>query len=171
MPEEIKQNYSHELVTGVSFGITSGVITSLGMIVGLYSATYSRLAVIAGTITMAIADGLADGAGQHMSEEAEVENGKPKHSNKEVWLTTLFTFLAVCGSIMSFIPFFLIFSMETAIYWGIGWGVLLLIIFNILLAKNKKENPLALVTQHIALAAFVIVVSYLVGKLIGGSIE
>jgi len=109
MAENLKDEQNHQLVSGLSFGITSGVITTLGMIVGMYSATYSKLAVVASIITMAIADGLADGAGQHMSEEAEIEDGKPVHTRKEIWQSTLFTFLSVCGSILSFVPFFLIF--------------------------------------------------------------
>jgi vacuolar iron transporter family protein len=167
MAKKKEHKYSHQLVTGLSFGITSGVITALGMIVGLYSATYSKLAVVAGTITMAIADGLADGAGQHMSEESEIEDGKSKHTEKEVWLTTLFTFLSVCGSILSFIPFFLIFPLKTAIFVGIGWGMILLVIFNYILARNKNENAFIVIGEHLALAVFVIVVSYYVGILIG----
>lgn len=171
MAEKIRQRGSHQLVTGISFGLTSGVITALGMIVGLYFATYSKLAVVAGTITMAIADGLADGAGQHMSEEAEIEGGKAKHTQREVWLTTLFTFLSVCGSILSFIPFFLIFPLKTAIFVGIGWGMLLLVVFNYMMAKAKKENALVVIAEHVALAVFVIVVSYFVGILIGKLFE
>jgi len=48
--EEMNNNYPNQLVTGVSFGITSGVITALGMIVGLHQATSSRLAVFAGIV-------------------------------------------------------------------------------------------------------------------------
>jgi len=66
------------------------VITSLGMIVGLYSATSSKLVVVSGIIIMAIADGLFDAVGLHMVEEAEIENGRAKHTPKEVWLTTIF---------------------------------------------------------------------------------
>ncbi len=167
MAEEIKHTQSHQLVIGVSFGLTSGVITALGMIAGMYSATYSKLAVVASIITMAIADGLADGAGQHMSEEAEIEQGTAKHSQREIWLTTLFTFVSVCGTILSFVPFFLIFPLKTAIFVGVGWGMLLLVAFNYMLARTKKENALVVITEHVALAVFVIVVSYFVGDLIG----
>ena len=41
---------------GVGFGLTSGVITTLGLMVGLYSGTASRIAVIGGIITIAVAD-------------------------------------------------------------------------------------------------------------------
>ena len=36
--------------TGVSFGLTSGVITTLGLMVGLYSGTHSRTVVIGGIL-------------------------------------------------------------------------------------------------------------------------
>ena len=167
MSKKTKNEQNHQLVSGLSFGITSGVITTLGMMVGMYSATYSKLAVVASIITMAIADGLADGVGQHMSEEAEMEGGKPVHTQREVWLSTVYTFLSVCGSILSFTPFFLIFSLQTAIYVGIGWGLILLVVFNTVLAKSKRENALTLIAEHVALAAGVIVLSYFVGVLIG----
>ena len=169
MKKENKQN--HQLVSGFSFGITSGVITSLGMIVGMSSATNSKLAVIASIITMAIADGLADAAGLHMSEEAELEGGNSVHTQREVWLSTLYTFLSVCGSILSFVPFFLFYPLNTAIFWGIGWGLLLLVIFNIILAKSLKENPIKVIAEHLAVAIFVIVVSYFLGGLIGKLIK
>ena len=45
---------------GVSFGLTSGTITTLGLMVGLYSGTQSRLVVLGGIVTIAIADALSD---------------------------------------------------------------------------------------------------------------
>jgi len=171
MTDKTRNEQNHQLVSGLSFGITSGVITSLGMIVGMFSATNSKLAVVASIITMAIADGLADGAGQHMSEEAEMEKGMAVHSQKEVWLSTLYTFLSVCGSILSFVPFFLLFPLTTAIFWAIGWGIILLLVFNFMLARTLQENPLKVILEHLTLAAFVIVVSYFLGNLIGSLIK
>ncbi len=43
---------------GFGFGLTSGIITTLGLIVGLHSSTHSKLAVIGGVIIIAIADAL-----------------------------------------------------------------------------------------------------------------
>jgi len=160
------QKYSHQLITGISFGLTSAVITSLGMIVGLYSATSSKLAVVAGIIIMAIADGLSDAVGLHMAEEAEVEKGKTKHTPKEIWLTTLFTFLSVCGFSLTFAVPILIFPLKIAVFLAIGWGILLLILLNFYTAKIKKESPIKLISEHILLALFVIIISYLIGNLI-----
>ena len=55
---------------GFSFGLTSGITTTLGLAVGLQSGTESRLAVIGGVMTIAIADAMSDAFGVHISEEA-----------------------------------------------------------------------------------------------------
>ncbi len=58
-------------IKGISFGLTSGIITTLGMIVGLHAGTHSRLAVIGGVLTIAIADAFSDALGIHISEESQ----------------------------------------------------------------------------------------------------
>jgi VIT1/CCC1 family predicted Fe2+/Mn2+ transporter len=160
------QRYFHQLVTGVSFGLTSGVITALGMIVGLHSATSSKLAVVAGVVVMAIADGLADAVGIHIAEETEVEKGIVKHTQKEIWLSTLFAFLSVSGFILTFAIPILIFPPTSAILIAVCWGILLLVLLNFFIAKIKQENSTKLILEHVLLALFVIVISYGVGNLI-----
>jgi VIT1/CCC1 family predicted Fe2+/Mn2+ transporter len=158
--------YSHQLITGASFGLTTAVITSLGMIVGLYSATSSRLAIVAGIVIMAIADGLSDAVSLHTVEEAEIEKGKAKHTQKEIWLTTLFTFLAVAGFTLTFVIPILLFKLKTAIFVAIIWGILLLILLNFYIAKIREDNPLKLICEHILLAIFVVIISHYIGNLI-----
>lgn len=160
------QKYSHQLITGISFGLTTAVITSLGMIVGMHSATSSKLAVVAGIVVMAIADGLSDAVGLHTAEEAEVENGRRKHTSKEIWLTTLFAFISVSGFTLTFAIPILLFSLETAVFLAIAWGILLLILLNFYIAKIRKENPTKLISEHILLAIFVVIVSHVVGSLV-----
>ena len=160
------QKYSHQLITGVSFGLTSAVITSLGMIVGLHSATSSKLAVVAGIVIMAIADGLSDAVGLHLVEESETEKGRAKHTKREIWLTTIFTFLSVCGFSLTFAVPILLFRLKTAIFIAISWGIVLLILLNFRIAKIRKENPIRLISEHLLLALLVIIISYWVGNLI-----
>ncbi len=158
--------YSHQFITGISFGLTSGVITALGMIVGLHAATSSKLAVVAGIIIMAIADGLADAAGIHVAEETEIEKGEIKHSHKEVWLSTIFTFLFVTVFILTFVIPILIFTLRTAVFVAVGWGIFLIISLNYYIARIKKENAVKLIIGHLLLALFVVIISYWVGSLI-----
>ncbi len=164
--DKMARRYSHQLTTAISFGLTSGVITALGMIVGLNSATSSKLAVVAGIIVMAIADGLADAAGLHVAEETEVGKGGVKHTPKEVWLTTLFTFLSVSGFILTFAVPVLIFPLKTAVALAIAWGFLLLILLNFYTAKIKKESPIRVISEHILVALFVIIACHWVGHLV-----
>ncbi|MGR3219327.1 MAG: hypothetical protein ACUZ8H_05855 [Candidatus Anammoxibacter sp.] len=62
--------------TGINFGLTSGVITTLGLMVGLHSGTKSTIAIIGGIITIAIADSLSDALGIHIAKETEGETTK-----------------------------------------------------------------------------------------------
>lgn len=61
----------HSLKVGFSFGITSGILTTLGLMVGLSSGTNLKLAVVGGILTIAIADSFSDTMGIHISEESE----------------------------------------------------------------------------------------------------
>lgn len=74
---------------GVSFGLTSGAITTMGLMVGLYSGTQSLKAVVGGVLTIAIADAFSDALGIHIHEESENE-----HTPKEIWQSTIATFVS-----------------------------------------------------------------------------
>ena len=161
------RKYSHQLATGISFGLTSAVITSLGMIVGLYSATSSKLVVVTGVIIMAIADGLSDAVGLHLAEESETEKGSARHNQKEIWLTTIFTFLSVCGFSLTFVVPLLLFRLKTGIFISIIWGILLLTLLNFRIAQIRDENPIKLIAEHVTLALIVVIISAVVGNLIG----
>jgi len=68
---------------GLSFGLTSGVITTLGMMVGLNASTGSRIAIIGGIMAIAVADAFSDAVGIHIAEESE-----NRHSEREIWEST-----------------------------------------------------------------------------------
>ena len=79
---------NHSLKVGFSFGLTSGIITTVGLMVGLHSGTHSKLVILGGILTIAVADSMSDALGIHISEESE-----NKHTQKEIWMATLSTFL------------------------------------------------------------------------------
>ena len=92
--------------TGFSFGLTSGVITPLGLMVGLNAGTHSRLAVIGGIVTIAVADALSDALGIHVAEESK-NNG----SVSEVWESTIAALLAKFLTALTFVvPVFIPFT-------------------------------------------------------------
>jgi VIT1/CCC1 family predicted Fe2+/Mn2+ transporter len=107
--------------TGFSFGLTSGVITTLGLMVGLHSGTHSKIAVIGGILTIAIADAASDALGIHVSEEA-----KNTKSHKQVWEATIATFFSKLLFALTFVLPVLLFPLSTALIISIAWGFLLL---------------------------------------------
>ena len=87
-------------------------------------------------------------------------------ARKGNWLTTFFTFLSASGFTLTFAIPILLFPFETALFLAIAWGMLLLVLLNFYIAKIRKENSIKLISEHILLAIFVIIVSHLVGNLI-----
>ncbi|MFH1210232.1 MAG: VIT1/CCC1 transporter family protein [archaeon] len=147
---------------GFGFGLTSGVITTLGLIVGLHSSTHLKSVVIGGVLIIAIADALSDALGIHVSEESE-----NKHTEKEIWESTIYTFLAKFVFALTFLVPILLFELNTAIIISIIWGLLLIGIFSFYMAKNQKIKPFRVVLEHLIITIIVIIVTHYVGDLVG----
>jgi VIT1/CCC1 family predicted Fe2+/Mn2+ transporter len=145
-------------MTGISFGTTSGIITTLGLMVGLYSGTHSRLAVIGGILTIAIADSFSDALGIHVSEESE-----NKHTTKEIWMATLCTFLSKFLIALTFAIPVLLLNLTTAIIVSVFWGLFLLGIFSFYIARNQTSPAWKAIVEHEIIAIAVIAVTHFIG--------
>lgn len=144
--------------TGLSFGLTSGIITTLGLIVGLHSGTHSKAVVIGGILTIAIADAFSDALGIHVAQESE-----NRHSTRAIWESTLATFLAKFVFALTFVMPILWFPLTSAIVVSIGWGLLLLGAFSFYMAKEQHAPPWTVVTEHVVIALVVITITHFVG--------
>lgn len=144
---------------GFSFGLTSGIITTLGLIVGLHSSTNSPTIIIGGILIIAIADALSDALGIHISEEFE-----NKHSTKEIWESTVATFLSKFIFALTFIVPFLLFPLSLSIIVSVVWGLSLIMAFSLYMAKQQNIKPFKVVLEHLVIAIFVIVVTHYVGE-------
>ena len=150
------------LRTGISFGLTSGVITTLGLMVGLHSGTHSKIVVLGGIITIAIADAFSDALGIHISEEAE-----NIHTTKQIWCATITTFLTKFLCAMTFAVPVLLLSLSTAIVVGLIWGLSILTILSYIIARTQEEPPWKVVGEHLLIAILVITITHWVGDWIG----
>ncbi|MCF7910573.1 hypothetical protein K9L16_02790 [Candidatus Pacearchaeota archaeon] len=145
---------------GFGFGITSGIITTLGLMIGLYSGTYSKIVVLGGIVSIAIADALSDALGIHISEEA----GNKKAKFREIWECTISTFAFKFIFASLFVIPILLFELQKAIYISVALGFLLLGFFSYYIAVKRKTSPWKAVLEHLGIAIVVIVITYLVGK-------
>jgi len=151
----------HSMLTGFSFGTTSGIVTTLGLMVGLHSGTHSKNVVLGGILTIAIADAFSDALGIHISEESE-----NKHTVKEIWISTISTFLAKFIFATTFAIPVLIFSLPNAMIVSIIWGFLLIGILSYLMARSQNINPFGVIFEHIIIVLIVIFLTHFVGDLI-----
>jgi VIT1/CCC1 family predicted Fe2+/Mn2+ transporter len=154
----------HSLKIGFSFGLASGIITTLGLMVGLHAGTHSKLVVIGGVLTIAIADAFSDALGIHMSEESE-----NKHTTKEIWESTVCTFAAKFLFAATFVIPILLFELSLAIIVSIVWGLSLLAIFSLYLAKSQGEKPWKVISEHLLIALVVIIITHYLGHWIGST--
>ena len=147
---------------GLGFGLNSGVITTLGMMVGLNASTRSKLAVIGGIIAIAIADAFSDAVGIHISEEAE-----NRHSEREIWEATLSTFVSKFVIALSFVFPVLAFELSVAIVVSVSWGLALVMIFSYYVATKQGVRPSRVLLEHITIVVLVIIMTHYVGKWVG----
>ena len=146
---------------GLTFGLTSGVITTLGLMIGLNSGTQLKLAVIAGILTIAVADAFSDALGIHISQESENSCSK-----SEIWVATISTFFFKFIFALTFLIPVVLFSLKTAIVVSVFWGFLLIIFASYFIAKETKQKPLHVICEHLFISIIVVLIANYLGVLI-----
>jgi len=144
--------------SGISFGMTSGVITTLGLMVGLRSGTDSRLAVIGGIVTIAVADAFSDSLGIHIAEETRGTGVR------HIWAVTLSTFATKLLVALSFVIPVLVLDLGVAVWVGVGWGMVLLTGLSWVIARANDTRVQLVVGEHLAIAGVVVVAAHFLGR-------
>ena len=144
--------------TGLFFGTTSGVITTLGLMVGLQAGTRSVTAVFGGVIVIAISDAMSDAMGIHLSEEAD-----PESTRAHIWAATLSTFFSKFLIAASFALPLLWLPLDQAVAVGVAWGLLIIVVMSYLLARLQRASAWRAISEHVSIARVVIVGSHYVG--------
>ncbi|MBA7556469.1 hypothetical protein ES705_49177 [subsurface metagenome] len=109
-------------------------------------------------MTIAIADAFSDALGIHVSEESE-----NKHTAKEIWESTIATFLSKFVFALTFIVPVLLFPLATAIIVSVVWGLSLLGLFSFYIAKEQEIRPWKVVIEHLGIALVVIIITHYAG--------
>jgi vacuolar iron transporter family protein len=154
----MEHNNNGPLRTGIHFGLTSGVITTLGLIVGLHAGTHSTLAVVGGVLTIAVADACSDALGIHISEEGEYV-----HSTREIWQATVATFVSKFLMALTFLVPVWFCELATAIPVSIVWGLLVITVLSYQLARSQGVWPGKVIAEHLTIAVLVIALTHVLG--------
>ena len=148
--------------TGLYFGATSGVITTVGLLTGLYAGTGSVTAVLGGILVIAVADSMSDALGIHLAEEVD-----PSTTAEHVWSATIATFVAKFVFAISFAVPLLLLPLRTAVIASVIWGMIVITVLSYFLAKSTRERPLPIIAEHLGIAILVVLLSHLIGAWVG----
>lgn len=144
--------------TGLFFGATSGVITTIGLIVGLNSGTRSITAVLGGILVIAVADAMSDALGIHLAEESD-----PETTHGHVWAATITTFVTKFVFSISFAVPLLLLPLSSAVIASVVWGMCVIVVLSYFLARSQHESPIAIIAEHLGIAVLVVVFSHFIG--------
>lgn len=146
------------VMSGVFFGTGSGVITTLGLIVGLFAGTESLVAVMGGILVIAVSDSMSDAFGIHLSEES-----RPGSTSRGVWLATLATFVTKFVMASTFILPLLILPLQQAVIACVVWGIVVLSLISLFIARKQRQKAAPVILEHIVIALVVVFLSWLTG--------
>ena len=149
----------HQRIGELSFGITSGILTTVGVLVGMQAATASTLAVIASIATIAVADSFSDAFGMYISKVGE--RGSTKN---EALRYALGTFIGKFIFPLTFIVPLTILPLVVGIWVDITWGGVALALLSAEQAIVIQESVVGTIARNIGLAAIIIIFSTVVGN-------
>jgi VIT1/CCC1 family predicted Fe2+/Mn2+ transporter len=129
------------------------------MMVGLYSSTRSRIAVVGGIIAIAIADAFSDAVGIHISEESE-----DRHSTREIWESTLSTFISKLFLALTFVIPVVLLPLHVAIVVSILWGLLVITLLSFSIARQQQIAAHKAVVEHLVIVVLVIILTHYTGR-------
>ncbi len=148
--------------TGLYFGATSGVITTIGLIAGLHAGTRSLTAVLGGILVIAFADAMSDALGIHLAEEAD-----PDATQAHIWEATISTFLTKFVFSLSFAVPLLMLPLLEAVIASVIWGMFVITVLSFFIARAQKASPLLIIGEHVTIAIVVVVLSHFIGVWVG----
>ena len=146
-------------MAGFGFGTASGIITTLGMIVGLYSSSSDRLAILGGIFTVSVADALSDALGEHISEES-----KRHPSIVDVRNITISTFFSKLLIGLSFVIPFILLPINSAVVISVIYSALVLTLLSLRISKRTGQNRYEAIAEHLLIGLAVVVITFFLGK-------
>jgi VIT1/CCC1 family predicted Fe2+/Mn2+ transporter len=142
------------------FGSSAAIITDVSLIVGLGSARTGKAPILAGLLTIAVADNISDSLGIHMYKESE------GCGERLSLLSTVLNFLSRLLISCTFVAIVLVLPMNHAILVGLVWGLLLIILISYLISRSNKDNPATEIIKHVMTAVIAIALSRYLGYVI-----
>jgi VIT1/CCC1 family predicted Fe2+/Mn2+ transporter len=156
--EEQRRRWELADLRNYIFGSSAAIITDTSLIVGLGSAHAGKGPILAGLLTIAVADNISDSLGIHMYKESE------GYGQRLSLRSTLLNFLSRLATSFTFIAIVVALPLSQAVYVGLIWGLVLIGVISYLVSRSNGNNPVREVAIHIVTAAVVVVLSRFLGR-------
>lgn len=150
----------HHGLQGMTFGMMDAIINVVGIIIGL-SVIGNKLTVFVAILVAGIANSLGNAAGFHVSEETE-----GIHTRKEVWKSTVLTFLGTFLVTMLLLIPLLFLDLTGAVFSSVSIGVFLLVLLGFIVSRclnYNRRKTLKLMVEYLLMGIVVIIVAYYLG--------
>jgi VIT1/CCC1 family predicted Fe2+/Mn2+ transporter len=141
----------------VSFGSTSAVVTSIGLVVGFATTGTPRATIIGGLLIVGIADNLTDSLSVHLYQESE------GLAPDEAWISTVTNFCARFAITATFVALVAVLSSPWLVPVTIVWGLAVLGTLTVLLAWQRHAPVGRELLRHFAITLVVIALSRAIG--------
>lgn len=139
------------------FGSSAAILTDVSLIVGLGSARSGKGPILAGLLTIAVADNISDSLGIHLYKESE------GFGQRLSLLSTTLNFFSRLLISCTFIAIVLLLPMAHAVYVGLIWGLFLIVLISYLISRSNKDDPVKEMVFHVLVAVIVIALSRFLG--------
>ena len=160
----VEQMIALKLLT-VSFGATSAIVTSMGVIIGFGAGAISKSPIIAGLLIVGLADNLTDSLSIHIYQESE------RLEQRAAFRAAIGNFATRLIISLTFVALVFSFSSTNMLLACLAWGALLLTSLTWLVAKNRNANVATELLKHLTVAAAVVAASFSTGNLISAYVS
>lgn len=154
------------------FGLEDGIVSTLGVIVGIAAGTNSRRIVIISAFVVVMVESLSMAAGTFLSDRSEMEVEKEKGTKvfRKPLVGSMYMGLSyVIGGFVSILPFFFT-DPAPAIIPSIMISILALFIVGFVKGKIADIDPFKSGLEMSLISISAAVLGYVIGKLVGAEI-
>lgn len=169
-----------ELFQGIAMGLMDGLITLLGIIVGVGVATADSRLVIISSLVGGISNSFGTSIGFYTSENAErgqqIEFYKKSkksderryiHSHSEIMASTLLSFVAgVFAIVLPIIPFFVLGEVMTSTIVSLAISSVMLFVLGYYIGKINDGDRVLSGFKYVALGIISATVSFVLGEVL-----
>jgi len=155
---------------GVAFGTMDGLITILGVVIGIASATESSGAVVIAGLVAGLANAFGNTFGFYASELAEraehIQENQHLSSMTETRRSTVLAFLHSLASTIVIVAPFGLLSLTSAMITSLILALILLFALGALVGKFSHASPWRFGFHYVLLGSAGAILSFLVGEIV-----